>query len=208
MAIAHGIGRLSVRIDEALRVIVRSGQNELQEIMLKSDTKYTYTAIGLHWIITVLVLTLFALGWYMADLPKGSERSWFFATHKSIGLTVFALALMRIGWRLRHRPPALPNSVSAWRRRMATAAHRLFYVVIFVQPISGYLSSSFSGYKTQYFGIPLPHWGWKDPALNDLFHDIHVANSILFAALIVIHVAGALSHLFKPGDHLFRRILP
>lgn len=170
--------------------------------------RYTLTAIALHWLIALLVFGLFALGWYMVDLPRGPDRSSSFALHKSIGLSVFALALVRIIWRYFHRPPPYPAPTPAWRITVARSAHLLFYVLLFLQPISGYLSSSFSGYKTRVFGLALPHWGWRDPPLNELFTEIHVMSSVLFLILICMHVAGALSHLFDPNDGVFRRILP
>ena len=73
---------------------------------------------------------------------------------------------------------------------------------------SGYLSSSFSGYRTSFFGFPLPHWGWKEPFLNELFSDIHEASAATLAALVGVHVLAAVVHAVRPGDHLFRRMLP
>ena len=166
------------------------------------------TAIALHWLIAVLVFALFAIGWYMVDLPRGPGRSSSFALHKSLGLSVFALALVRIVWRYFHRPPAYPAGMARWRVTLARSAHLLFYVLLFLQPISGYLSSSFSGYQTRLFGVPLPHWGWRDPPLNELFTEIHVMTSVLFLLLIGAHIAGALTHLFDRNDGVFRRILP
>ena len=168
----------------------------------------TLMAITLHWVIAALVFALFVIGWSMVDLPRGPGRSASFALHKSLGLTVFALALVRIVWRYFHRPPPYPASMSFWRITAARSAHLLFYVVMFLQPVSGYLSSSFSGYKTKFYGVPLPHWGWRDPPLNEFFTEIHVMSSVLFVVLVGIHVLGALSHLLTRGDTLFRRILP
>lgn len=177
---------------------------------MRSDplARYTLTAIALHWSIAALVFALFAIGWTMVDLPRGPGRSFNFALHKSLGLTVFTLALMRVVWRFFHQPPPYPQAMSGWRITAARSAHLLFYVVLFLQPVSGYLSSSFSGYKTRLFGVALPHWGWRDPPLNEFFTEIHVMSSVLFAILIVAHVLGALSHVFTREDHVFRRILP
>ncbi len=69
--------------------------------------------------------------------------------------------------------------MTPWERSLASVTHALLYVLIFLQPLSGYLSSSFSGYTTSFFGLPLPHWGWKDPVLNDLFSELHEANALL-----------------------------
>ncbi|MGH8119868.1 MAG: cytochrome b [Gammaproteobacteria bacterium] len=176
--------------------------------MDKPET-YSGGAIVIHWLMVVLIFTLFGLGWYMSDLPKGSpERTWFFALHKSIGLTTALMAVLRIFWRLTHTPPALPGNIEQWKRRMAEATHHLLYVLMFIQPVSGYISSSFSGYSTRFWGIPLPDWGWKDESLNQLFTDIHVASSIALLTLIVLHILGAVHHGINREDSVLRRMFP
>jgi cytochrome b561 len=173
-----------------------------------NQARYTTTAILLHWVIALLVFALFAVGWNMVDLPRGPDRSYNFALHKSLGLTVFGLAVVRLVWRYFHRPPPYPESMARWRITLARSAHLLFYVLLILQPVSGYISSSFSGYSTKYFGLPLPGWGWRDPPLNEFFTEIHVMNSVLFLVLIGVHVAGALTHLFDQDRGILRRILP
>ena len=176
---------------------------------MQSQEKYSNFAIFMHWLMVISIFTMFGLGWYMVDLPKGSsERTWFFALHKSIGLTNAMLVLIRLCWRLVHKSPELPGYIPQWKRTLANLNHNALYVVMFVQPVSGYISSSFSGYKTKFWGIPLPHWGWKDQMLNELFTDIHVASSVVLLCLIVLHILGALSHLFEPRDKILRRMLP
>ena len=170
--------------------------------------RYTRTAIALHWLMAVAVFALFAIGWYMVDLPRGPDRSYYFALHKSIGLTVLLLLLCRASWRLRHRPPPMPEELGAMRILLARSVHLLFYILLLAQPLVGYLSSSFSGYTTGFFGIALPQWGWKDPPLNQFLTEIHVIGSVAIAGLIVLHVLGAMTHAFARGDHVVRRILP
>lgn len=170
--------------------------------------RYTRMAMLLHWSMAVLVFALFAIGWSMVDLPKGPERGATFALHKSLGLTAFMLLVWRLGWRIRHRPPALPMSVARWQQRLAHGVHHLFYLLLGVQPLTGYLSSSFSGYDTRFFGVPLPSWGYANPPLNQFFTDLHVAGSVLLAALVGVHVIGTIVHLLQPGERMLRRMLP
>jgi cytochrome b561 len=171
--------------------------------------KYTHGAMLLHWLIVLLIFTLFGLGWYMTDLPKGSEeRAWFFALHKSVGLTTALTVILRVLWRLTHVPPPLPETIEHWKRRMAEATHHLLYLFMFLQPVSGYISSSFSGHTTAFWGIPLPDWGWKDPPLNVLFTNIHGASSVALLSLIVLHILGALHHGLNRADSVLRRMLP
>lgn len=170
--------------------------------------KYTRTAMMLHWGMAILVCALFALGWYMVELPKGPARGEAFALHKSLGLSAFLLLVWRLGWRLRHPAPALPVSVPTWQARLAHGVHWAFYGLLVCQPVTGYLSSSYSGYSTRLFGLPLPQWGHADPPLNQFFTELHVAGSLALLALIVVHLIGTLSHLLQPGENLLRRMLP
>ena len=169
--------------------------------------KYTLTSALFHWMTAGLIIALFIIGWGMVDLPRGPERSANFALHKSLGLSVLVLSVFRVIWRLRYPAPDYPPQVSRWKIRVARIVHALFYVALFLQPLSGYISSSFSGYKTRWFGLPLPHWGYRDLPLNEFFTDVHVASSMVLCALILLHVLGAISHLFA-RDGLFMRMLP
>lgn len=176
--------------------------------MSDSADRYTGFAIVLHWVIAFVVFCLFAIGWNMVDLPRGPDRSYYFALHKSLGLTVLGLAFVRVIWRVSHRPPLHHESLARWRITIARSAHLLFYILLFLQPVSGYLSSSFSGYATRVFGLPLPQWGWRDPPVNEFFTEIHVVSAVLFVVLIGIHILGAISHAFARDDGVLRRIRP
>ena len=176
--------------------------------MANATRRYTVFAIVLHWVIAVLVFCLFAIGWNMVDLRAGLDRSYYFALHKSFGLTVLGLAFVRVIWRFSHRPPPYHEALARWRITIARSVHLLFYILLFLQPVSGYLSSSFSGYATRVFGLQLPQWGWRDPPLNEFFTEIHVASSVLFVVLIGAHILGAISHAFARDDGVLRRIRP
>lgn len=170
--------------------------------------KYTRVAMALHWATVVLVATLFGLGWFMVELPQGPARSYYFALHKSLGLCVVVLLVVRIAWRVGHRPPPLPDSVPRWQAHLARGVHAAFYVLLLAQPSSGYLSSCFSGYATSWFGLPLPNWGWRDAPLNELFTELHVLCSITLLVLIGTHMLGFLSHLLAGERAMSRRMLP
>jgi len=169
-------------------------------------SKYTWPAIALHWLMAVLVLGMLGLGLYMADLPKGPERSELIALHKSIGITLAMLLALRLAWRASHPPPPYPVAMPGWQQRAAHANAFALYVLLFVQPVSGYLSSSFSGYKTSYFGVPLPNWGWDSPQLNAIFNSIHVASSRLLIALVTLHLAAVAFHALIRRDGVVRRM--
>jgi cytochrome b561 len=169
--------------------------------------KYTWPAVALHWLMALLVIAMLGLGVYMADLPRGPERSGLIALHKSIGITLAGLYLVRVTWRLRHPPPPYPGSMPAWQQRAAHANAIALYVLLLVQPLTGYLSSSFSGYRTSWFGLPLPYWGWESKPLNEAFHFAHVVSSRLLMVLITLHLAGVALHAIVRRDGVVRRML-
>lgn len=175
--------------------------------MSDKQHKYSLPAIILHWITAALILSLLLLGWYMADLPKGPDRGWYFALHKSIGLSLFILVVIRAIWRILYPPPALPSYISKSQQSLIHWLHHLLYLMMFLQPISGYLSASFSGYKTKIWNIPLPHWGWKSTELNTLFSTIHEYSSILFIALISLHLMGVFYHIKRGDKEILQRML-
>ena len=172
--------------------------------------RYGRVAIALHWIIALLVLCQIGLGWWIVDLPKSPPglRAGWFNLHKSIGLTIGLLMLFRLGWRIGHSPPPLPESTPRWQVRAARISHFLFYAALIVQPVVGYLGSSFTRYPIKYFGVTLPHWGWDAPALKDLCSAVHLGLACLITVLVAIHIAAALKHLLVNRDGVFQRMLP
>jgi len=115
--------------------------------------------------------------------------------------------LARLGWRLSHVPPPLPASVPRWQARAARLNHGLLYAALILQPLVGYLGSSFTRYPIKYFGISLPNWGWDAPGLKQLCSNVHFALACLITALVALHIAAALKHLFE-RDGVFQRMWP
>ena len=169
---------------------------------------YTTTAKLLHWLIAVFVFAQIALGMWMIGIPKAPPgiRVYWFNVHKSIGITLGLIILVRLLWRLTHPAPPLPATVPAWQRVAAKISHVMLYVCMIVMPLSGYLGSSFTKYPIVYWGVRLPHWGWEAPALKELCSQVHFVTVIVFMTLIVIHVAAALKHLLVNRDGVFQRM--
>jgi cytochrome b561 len=169
---------------------------------------YTRTAIFLHWLIALCVFCQVTLGLWMIGIPKSPPgiRAYWFNVHKSIGLTLGALILLRVLWRLMHRAPPLPVTMPNWERIAARANHLLLYACMVIMPVSGYLGSSFTKYPILYFGMKLPHWGWDAPELKDLCSQIHLTTVIIFIALIAIHIAAALKHRLIDRDDVMQRM--
>ncbi|HDR9471386.1 MULTISPECIES: cytochrome b [Burkholderia] len=175
-----------------------------------APTGYTRTAIALHWLIALLIVCGFALGWVMTDIPGFTPTKLkYFSWHKWIGVTVFALAIVRVLWRATHVPPALPAGMRAWQRTAAHVGHLLLYVLMLVIPATGYLYSSASNIPVVYLGIvPLPRLIDPDPALKETFKTLHVSLNYILLALVSLHVLAALKHQLLDRDGLLSRMLP
>ena len=171
--------------------------------------RYTLTAMALHWLIALAILAQVFFGWYLDEVARGTPaRSWYVNLHKSIGLTLGLLIVLRLFWRWLHRPPALPDSIPAWQRTAASVGQVALYGCMLLMPFTGYVASNFSRYGVRYFNaIVLPPWGIDDKQVYALFNGAHVATSYLFVALIVVHLLGALRHVVL-RDGLFERMWP
>jgi cytochrome b561 len=166
--------------------------------------RYTATAIALHWL-----LAIGAFGVYMHGLPLSPWKLRVFSWHKWAGVTAFLLVLVRLGWRLTHRPPALPVTMSPLARFAAHTGHAMIYVLMFAIPLSGWLMSSAKGFQTVYFGIlPLPDLVAHDRALGNALLQVHQALNITLAVLVAGHAAAALRHHFIDRDGVLARMLP
>jgi cytochrome b561 len=164
---------------------------------------------SLHWLMAVLIIVLGMVGLYMADLPNSPDKIRIYAIHKSVGLTVLALAILRVLWRLGNRRPAdLP--MPAWQTWSAHAVHALLYVLMFLLPLSGWLYNSASGYPLQWFWtVQMPSLsGGADPALKPIAHAIHEWGFYVLATLVVVHAGAALRHHFADRDETLLRMLP
>jgi cytochrome b561 len=176
---------------------------------MTSSARYTGVAIALHWLLAVLVLGQIALGWYLQEIPRGTPaRTVYVNFHKSSGMTIGLLILLRLYWRLAHPAPPLPVSMPAWERAAARMSHFALYACMLIMPAAGYLASNFSKFGVNYFNaFLLPPWGVDDQQLYAVFNTTHVVTSYVFVTLIAVHILAALRHLFL-RDGVFRRMWP
>lgn len=181
------------------------------------NRRYGRVAMLLHWLIALAIITLLTLGAIMVDLPRGSpEKFQLYQLHKSLGLTVLALSVIRLGWRLAHPPPPLPADLAAWERRAAGATHLAFYALMIGLPISGWMMVSASPWNipTQPWGLfTLPHLPWfadhpGKEALEGTLKSVHETAAWTMAGLACLHVAAALRHHFIRRDAVLLRMLP
>jgi len=179
-------------------------------VNLALTDRYTKVAIALHWILALGILLQIWLGFFLDNVPRGSpERTEWVNFHKSSGITLAALILVRLAWRLTHRPPPLPASMPAWERIAARASHALLYVCMLGAPLAGYIASNFSKYGIKYFGlVMLPPWGIDDRRVYLAFNTMHQILALALAGLILLHIAAALKHLLVDRDGIMRRMWP
>jgi cytochrome b561 len=171
--------------------------------------RYSNFAILLHWLIAIGVFVMIGLGWYMTDIPKGTpERAFWFNLHKSIGTTIGVLVLIRVWWRLTHRPPALPASMPAWEVTAAKLSHGLLYACLIVMPVVGFLASNFTKYGVKYFGVQIGPFFPENQALRDGLQQVHQFTSYILATVVIVHVLAAVKHLVLDKDRVFERMLP
>jgi len=169
--------------------------------------RYTRTAVSLHWLIALLIAGGFGLGWFMTDLPLSPAKLKYYSWHKWIGVTVFLLALLRLTWRLTHRPPPLPSGMPAWQQQASEWGHRGLYLLIFILPLSGWLYSSASGYPVVYLGlVQLPDLVGRDKVLAGVLHEVHELLATGLLVLVGVHVLAAFKHHFLDRDGLLGRM--
>ena len=176
-----------------------------------SDVKhYSGTAVALHWLIALLIVCGFYIGWIMTDIPGFTPTKLkYFSWHKWIGVTVFVLAVARVLWRATHRAPALDSATPAWQKAAAHLVHGLLYVLMLAIPLSGYFYSSAAGIQVVYLGIvPLPTFIGPDQALKAILRTVHVLLNYTLLALVGMHVLAALKHQFVDRDGLLARMIP
>ena len=177
--------------------------------MQNSRSRYTAVAQSLHWVIAALIVTQFILAWSADGLPLGMHKLALLARHKSVGMTVLMLAVLRLLWRFWHRPPALPAGMTPIERILAQVTHIAFYVLLFLMPLTGWMMSSAKNYSVSWFGLfTWPNLiGQNEAAFNFLKSTHDTMSGILFA-IAVLHVLAALKHHFWNRDDVLVRMLP
>lgn len=163
----------------------------------------------LHWFIALLIFAQFALGWLATSWRLSPTKLDLFVWHKSTGMLILMLVLVRVAWRLSHRAPALPVDMPRWERASAHASHGLLYVLMLAMPLAGWVISSAAGVPFRiYWRIPLPAIVATDKHVADLASAVHFSLGILLIALLVLHVGAALRHHFIKRDDVLARMLP
>lgn len=177
--------------------------------------QYTRTAILLHWLIGLSIIGLLALGLTMEDFPK-DLRGTAYMIHKSLGLAVLVLSVIRIVWRLAHPVPPMPANTKKWEKTVAILVHTGLYILMIALPMTGWalVSSSPRNFPIDWFGL----FEWpKLPVLSEIdnkaevshsFEETHETLAWIAMTLIALHIGAALKHHFIAKDSVLVRMLP
>jgi cytochrome b561 len=176
-------------------------------LLQPAGEKYPCAMRILHWLMALLIIGLLILGLIMSNQPRGApNHGMLVSLHKSFGLTVLALAVLRLGIRLAQSVPPLPEIIPALQRIAAHLAHWALYGFMFVLPISGYIMSTSYGLPVRWFGYTLPKLVGVDKDRGELAWDVHSWGAYALIALIVLHVGGVIVHYLSHHINLLRRM--
>jgi cytochrome b561 len=179
--------------------------------MPNKTTAVRYGALAqlFHWVIAALVVIQFVLARMADDLPLGARKLGLLARHKSVGMTILMLAILRLLWRLKTAPPALPPGMTRIEQIAARSTHFAFYVLLFAMPLSGWMMSSAKNYSVSWFGLfTWPNLIGKNEAAFDWLLRTHETLSDVLFAVAVLHILAALKHHFWNRDDVLVRMLP
>lgn len=172
--------------------------------------RYGGIAQGFHWVTVLLIAVMYGLGWTMTDLESADPSKFcLYQVHKSIGIVILVLVVLRLAWRLVRRPPAHPPHMAAWEKAAATGAHIALYGLLFLQPLLGILQSNAANFPIVFWGgFELPALIAPDKTVADILLETHHILASVLAGLILLHIAAALRHHVLLKDDVLRNMAP
>ncbi|MPZ36616.1 MAG: cytochrome b [Rhizobiales bacterium] len=169
---------------------------------------YTPTARVLHWIVAALVLLMVPLGIVIANEWGGPAQQFLYNLHKSIGVTLIPIVIVRLLYRLSHPAPPLPSDIPAIQQFAAHASHWSLYALILIQPIVGYIMTSAYPAPVPFFGLfNLPAIWPENRALSEQLSVVHLYIGLAIAVIATIHISAALFHHFVRKDRVLMRMI-
>jgi cytochrome b561 len=174
-----------------------------------TPARWGHVSQFLHWLIVALIIVQVTLGNIASDLPVGVKKLAMFARHKSVGITILGLAVLRLLWRWLNPTPALPTTLKPYERTLAGLTHFGLYLLLFAMPLTGWMMTSARGFPVSWFGFwQLPDFVPKNDTLYNVMKETHDTLALLLYAIVFVHVAAALKHHFLLKDNVLRRMLP
>jgi cytochrome b561 len=177
-----------------------------------TETNWGVIAKTFHWLIALFIIANLVLGYWADSLPVSPTKVEAFYWHKSIGLTVLWLALLRLLWRFTNPSPRLPTGMAGWERALAHTSHVLLYALMIAMPLSGWVIHSAANFPLDLYGVfPVPDIipsSADEEGIGNLAKAAHYWMFIAICALLTLHVLGALKHHIVNRDDVLRRMLP
>jgi len=162
-----------------------------------------------HWLIVALIIVQLTLAEMADDLPNGMRKLTLLSRHKSFGITILMLVILRLIWRSLNAHPPLPDNLKPYERKLATFSHGALYALLFAIPLSGWTMSSARGFPVSWFGFfQLPDLVPRSRPLYEALVTTHVTLVGVLLAVVALHIAGALKHHFVHKDDVLKRMLP
>jgi len=170
--------------------------------------RYGWVAMILHWAVACMIVAQYFIAEAAEELPRGIAQIEMYALHKSMGITVLLLALVRMGWRFIVPPPP-PVVMAPWQAGASRMAHWGLYLLLLAMPLSGWLYSSAEAFSVSWWGlVQLPDLVGPSEELADLLHEVHEYGFLALVGLAGLHIAAALKHQFIDRDGALMRMLP
>ncbi len=171
---------------------------------------YDPVARGVHWLVAALAVTAVALGLASLGAPRETaSRNLLLVLHRSVGLSILALMVFRMIWRVRHRAPPLPPGFPRIEALAAHADHALLYLLFLVMPLSGYANAAAAGHAVSFFGaFAIPPLLPENDRVSQIAVAVHLVGQFLVYALVAAHVAAALLHRIRRRHAIWQRMLP
>ncbi len=174
------------------------------------NTAETFGSLAkfLHWLVAVLVIAMLVFGFFLESFSSSAKPA-MIALHKSIGLSILILIVLRLIWRFMNKQPEYPLTIPLWEQICAHFVHYLFYIILILMPMTGWLMSSWGGHPVEFWSL----WNWQLPlsinrTLAAYFFTLHKIIAYIIIALLAVHVLAALKHHFIGKNNLLRRMLP
>jgi cytochrome b561 len=174
-----------------------------------TTTAWGSVSKGLHWLIVLLIINQWVIASRAGALPNGIAKLETLAWHKSFGITILALAVIRLLWRWMNPTPELTSLTKPWERTLARISHGLLYGFLFAIPLTGWMMSSAKNYSVSWFKLfQLPDLVAPSESVFRLMHSLHEGLNLALVGVAALHIAGALKHHFIDRNDVLKRMLP
>lgn len=171
-----------------------------------SKTNYGSVSKFFHWTMAFLIILIFTIGYIMTNIPKSSGRLTLYDFHKATGLLVLSLCILRLSWSVFNIKPSLPNHLSPIMKFIVKYSHMMLYFLMIGMPVSGFLISTLGGYRVTIYYLFTIQPFTVNKYLSHFFSNIHQLLAYTLAAVVILHVMGALFHHFIIKDNILKRM--